>query len=508
MHRTWRKVLLGSLALFCCAAFSPAALAAKAEPKGTLTVAPGSDVINLNPLKAADSFSHYALYLIYDTLFTIGEDLQAKGDLVVKTENPDATTYIFTLREGVTFHDGSPLTAEDVKFTYDYVRNKENGHKFATKFAPIITIEVIDPLHVKFVTKEPYAPLLTTLTIPIAPKHIAEKDLDALNSHPVGSGPYTFVEWKPQERLVLTANTAWWGDGPKIKDIVLRPIAEPTTRVTALETGEIQIADGVPFAQARVLQEKGFVFVAVEPHGYNLFAFNETKKPFDDPRVRRAMTLALNRQEITDFVWYGLNKLVNSPIIQRSWAYNPEVTNYPYDPAKAKELLAEAGYPDGFTVKLYHEADENVKKWVEIAQQQWAAVGIKVELMSKEWGAFFNDITAGKYDLCAWQWIGQSDPDGGMYRMFHSSNFAPHGYNWIFYKNDQVDKLLETGRTVLDPGKRTEAYQEAQKILTDDCVYIYLADYRKSMAMSPKVKGFTYSPYNHLRSLATASLEE
>ena len=162
----------------------------------------------------------------------------------------------------------------------------------------------------------------------------------------------------------------------------------------------------------RILKEKGFVFVAVEPHGYNLFAFNETKKPFDDPRVRRAMTLALNRQEITDFVWYGLNKLVNSPIIQRSWAYNPEVTNYPYDPAKAKELLAEAGYPDGFTVKLYHEADENVKKWVEIAQQQWAAVGIKVELMSKEWGAFFNDITAGKYDLCAWQWIGQSDPDG------------------------------------------------------------------------------------------------
>ncbi len=503
-----RKISVILLALFCCTMLITAAAAAKPEPKGTLTIAPGSDVINLNPLKAADSFSHYALYLIYDTLFTIGEDLNAKGDLVEKTENPDDKTYIFTIREGVAFHDGTPLTAEDVKFTYDYVRNKENGHKFATKFEPITDIEVIDPLHVKFVTDAPYAPLLSTLTIPIAPKHIAEKDVELLNSQPVGSGPYKFVEWKPQERLVLTANTNWWGDGPRIKDIVLRPIAEPTTRVTALETGEIQIADGVPFSHAKVLQDRGFDFVSVEPHGYNMFAFNETVKPFDDKRVRLAMTLALNRQEITDFVWYGLNNLVNSPVIQRSWAWNPDVTNYPYDPGKARELLAEAGYPDGFSVKLFHEADENVKKWVEIAQQQWADVGIKVELMSKEWGAFFNDIIAGKYDLCAWQWIGQSDPDGGMYRMFHSVNFAPYGYNWVFYKNDRVDELLEVGRTVLDQDKRAEAYREAQKIVTDDCVYIYLADYRKSMAMSPKVKGFAYSPYDYLRSLATASLEE
>lgn len=504
-----RKRIKLSLVFALFALFTFAASNGLAAAKDTLIVAPAADVITLNPLKAADSYSNYAIYLLYDPPFINGPDLKPQGQLVTKVETPDDKTFVLSLRKDVKFHDGTPLTAEDVKFTYDFIRDKNNGHRFVRNFDLVDRIEVVDPYKIKFITKEPYAPLLSYLTLCVVPKHIAEKDKDALDKKPIGSGPYKFVEWKPQEKLVLTANTSWWIKGqPKIKNVELRPIAEPTTRIAALETGGIDVADNIPPAQVKTLKERGYKIIDTPSNGYNLIAFNESKKPFGDKRVREALTLALNRKEITEFVWYGLNALVNSPIISRSWAYEPKVKNYGYDVARAKKLLAEAGYPDGFSFDFYCEADENVKKYVEIAQQQWSQIGVKANIVTKEWGAFFTDITSGKFEVCAWQWVGQHDPDAATYRMFHTNNLAPNGYNWVYYKNAKLDDILVKARTTSNIKTRTELYKEAQRIVTEDFVYIYLGEYKKFLASSQKVKDFVYSPYSLLRGITKTTIAE
>jgi peptide/nickel transport system substrate-binding protein len=473
----------------------------------SITVATAADAKTLNPLKASDSYSLYSVYLMYDPMFTIGKDLKPIPVLVTKYEMPNDNTYIFHLRKNVKFHDGQPLTAEDVKYTYDFIRDKKNGNRYASYYDLVEKIEVVDPFTVKFITKEPYAPLVANLNLCIAPKHIAEKDPTALDIKPVGSGPYKFVSWNPQEKLVLEANPNYWVKGvPKIKSVTLKPIGEATTRIVALETGTVDIADHIPPAKIKDLSSKGLKIIPTQPNGYNMLTFNETKKPFNDERVREAMTLALNRQEIVDFVWYKQNRLLNSSIIPESWAYEPKVKNYKQDIKRAKQLLAEAGYPNGFDFKISLEADDNVKKFVEIAQQQWAQVGLRGTMVAKEWGAFFNDITSGKYEVCAWQSLDQKDPDVPLYRMFHSKNWAPNGYNWIFYKNPKMDKILDEARTTLDREKRKKLYQQAQRMLSDECVCVYLAEYKKFIGTSANVKGFYYSPYDYLRPLATSTI--
>ncbi|MEN6485605.1 MAG: ABC transporter substrate-binding protein [Syntrophobacteraceae bacterium] len=475
---------------------------------GSIVIAPAADAKTLNPLKASDSYSLYTVYLIYDPLFTIDQDLRPKPVLVTKVENPDDKTYVLHLRNDVKFHDGTPLTANDVKFTYDFIRDKNNGNRYASYYDLVDKIEVVDAHTVKFVTKEPYAPLVANLNLCIAPKHIAEKDPAALDAKPVGSGPYKFVEWTPQDKLVLTANPNYWVPGvPKIKDVTLKVIGEATTRLVALETGTVDIADHIPPAKTKDLTEKGLKIIPTQPNGYNMLTFNQTKKPFDDKRVREAMTLALNRAEIVQFVWYGQNRLLNSPIIPESWAYEPNVKNYGQDIERAKKLLAEAGYSNGFEFQLSMEADENVKKFVEIANQQWARIGLKGKMVAKEWGAYFNDITTGKYEVCAWQSLDQKDPDVPLYRMFHSKNWAPNGYNWIFFKNAKMDEILTAARTTLDQEKRKELYKEAQRLLSDEFVCIFLAEYKKFIGTSANVRDFYYSPYDFLRPLATATIE-
>lgn len=495
-------------ALFLAAALCLVMCGAALADNESIVIAPAADAKTLNPLKAGDSYSLYSIYLIYDPLFETAQDMSSTPVLVTKTETPDDKTYLFHLRDDVKFHDGTPLTAEDVKFTYDYIRDKNNGHPYRTYFDLIDGIEVVSPQTVKFAMKEPYAPLLANLNLCIAPKHIAEKDVNALDAHPMGSGPYKFVEWRPQEHIKLVANENYWQKGlPKIKEVTLRPIAETTTRIVALESGRVDIADHIPAAQIKPLREKGLSVVPTQANGYNLIAFNMSKKPFDDVRVREAMAISLNRAEIVDFVWYGQNALLNGPILPESWAYEPKVRDNKQDIERAKKLLADAGYPNGFEFTFAFEADENVKKFVEVAQQQWTRIGIKGKLSSKEWGAFFDDITSGKYEVCAWQSLDQKDPDVPLYRMFHSRNLAPNGYNWHFYKNDRLDAILDTARTTLDRDKRIELYQEAQRILTDDFVSIYLAEYKKFIGTSPKVHDFYHSPYIFLRPLMRATIE-
>lgn len=478
-------------------------------PTGSIVIGSAADVTNLNPLKGTDSYSYYVLNLIYDPLFQVGPDLKPVGQLVELTETPDDTTYIFHLRKGVTFHDGQPLTAEDVKYTYDYILNPDNGYANRALYSPIESIEVIDEHTVKFTTSQPYAPLTTFLTVGIVPKHIDEADPDALSNHPIGTGPYEFVSWQPQDRLVLKANENWWVEGePKIRDVTFMPMTEATTRLAALETGTIDIADNVPAAQVSSLQSKGLGVFNSDPNGYYFFAFNQSRPPFDNKLVREAFTLAINRDEIVDFVWYGLNETANSPIISTSWAYEPNVTKHPYDPERAKQLLAEAGYPDGVTVQLLMQADDITRRYVEPMQQQWAEAGIKLELVQKEWGAFFQDVLAADFELLAMTWLGQDDPDRGVYRQFHSSMHAPNGHNWIFYTNPRVDELLDEGRATLDQQRRAEIYREVQRHVTEDFAYLYLADYRKALAYGPNVHDFVYSPYSYFRPLTKAYVSE
>jgi peptide/nickel transport system substrate-binding protein len=466
------------------------------EPADPQAVTYGSigEPKKLLPMLASDGASGDIAGLVFNGLVKYNPDLQLVGELAESfTVTPDCRQVDFALRPNVKWQDGAPFTAEDVRFTYQEMINPKVATPYRDDFERIKSLDVVDPLHVQVVYKEPFAPGVGSWGMGMIPKHLLEgKDLNTseFNRNPIGTGPYKMKEWTTGQRIVLEANPDYFEGQPKVARYIYRIIPDSATMFLELKSGGLDFMGLTPVQYQRQTSAPWaanyFQKFKYPSFSYTYLGYNLKDPRFADVRVRRAFTMAINRQSIIDGVLLGLGRVATGPFPPESWAYNPDVKPLLYDPEQAKALLAEAGWTDtngdglldkngqpfAFTI-LTNQGNDERKKTAEIIQRDLSAVGVKVEIRVLEWQAFLHDfIDKRKFEAIILGWGLGRDPDA--YDIWHSSKTAESEFNFISYKNPRVDQLLIDGRHTCDQARRQAIYRELHQIMNDEQPYTFL----------------------------------
>ncbi|OGR33118.1 MAG: peptide-binding protein [Desulfuromonadales bacterium GWC2_61_20] len=499
-----KRLLLLLLPLFLLAGCNRQEAAAPAGQLPAVTATPVSgdtilqgssgDATTFLPVLASDSASSEVNELVYNGLVRYDKNLQYQGELAESWEiSPDNLVITFHLRKGVKWHDGAPFTAEDVLFTYQTYIDPQVPTAYAENYRQVDKVEILDPLTLRVSYKKPLAQALISWGVSIMPKHLLAGQVltkSPLASAPVGTGPYRFVEWKRGEKIVLAANPDYFEGRPHIDRVVFRIIPDESTMFLELKAGGIDMMGLTPLQYARQTESPEFI-KAFGKYRYPAFAYtylgyNLNRPLFQDKRVRQALAHAIDKREIIDGVLLGLGQEATGPYKPGTWPHNPTVRRYDYDPAKARELLAAAGWKDSdgdgivdqngqpfaFTI-VTNQGNDQRSKAGEIIQRRFREVGVDVKLRVVEWASFLKEfINPGKFDATILGWTVPIDPDG--YNVWHSSKTRPGELNFIGFRNAEVDTLLEQGRRTLDQGARKKAYDRLQEILADEQPYTFL----------------------------------
>jgi len=361
-------------------------------------------------------------------------------------------------------------------------------------------IEVVDKHTLKITLKVPLGPFQERMTqgaLQILNKKAFDVAGGDYSHKPVGTGPFKYVEWKTGEYAKVARNDDYWGEKPKLDQVTFRPIPDANTRMAELESGGIDYLMGVPREElGRLKQEAKFELQEVEAVNIFYLAHNTQKPPLNDPNLRRAINYAVNKQEIVDTIYAGTGTVAVSPLNPSNWAHNPNVEPYKYDPAKAKELLAQSGYKGEPLEIAYNQATEVPKVAERIQAQVQENLGIKLTLKPMEWGAFLTYIRGGDaHQMFLLGWSGNADPDGILFPLFHSKNFGAAG-NRAFFKNEKVDELLLKAQTTVKQEDRKTLYLEAQDTILKEAPWLPIRHGTNSAALSKKVQGFKLHPLN------------
>jgi peptide/nickel transport system substrate-binding protein len=497
---------------------------AAAQPAGTLVVGLVAEPVNLDPAQVTDLNSNRVGRRIVETLVTFpDESTQIVPGLAESwTISKDGLQYTFKLRSGIKFHDGTPFTAEAVKFSIERQINAEHpAHKLGKYpfanffFGNVKAVEALSDERVAFLLKEPRASFLAILTAGaasiVSPTAVMKSGPD-YPLQPVGTGPFKFVSWDRGQRVILEKNPAYWKFPVKLDRVIYRPIVEDQARLTELLTGSLDLIVGVPPDFVGQLESggKAAVLKQVGAHVWYL-GINNQKKPFDDKRVRQALNYAVNKDAIVRDVLKGTGTPSRGPVLPNTWAADPTLKAYPYDPERAKKLLAEAGFPNGFSTTLWvPESGSGMQSPVAmstVVQSNLKAVGVNVTLQTMEWGAFLAKLRTKEQELFALSWMaGTEDPDMVMYPLLHSSQWTPNGPNRALYKNPKFDDLLQQARLTTDQARRASLYKEAQRILVDDAPWVFVDHEIQIAALARRVQGFKLHPSFDLR-VETISLK-
>jgi len=445
--------------------------------KDTLVIAQGADAKSLDPHASNDNPSSRIRVQIYDRLMDLDDNGVPQPMLAESWERPDDKTIIFHLRKGVKFHNGDEMKASDVKFSLERALAAPEVSHILTG---INGVEVLDDYTVKVTTEKPMAAILNNLahtTIAILSEKATKEAGDKFGQNPVGSGPYKFVSWQSGDRVTLEAFPEYWQGEAPIKNVVFRNIVEETNRTIGLETGELDIIYDIQGMDKNKLKDDDrFVVIEGPQVSMTYLGFNMKKAPYDNPKVREAISYAIDQKPIIDTVFLGAGEAANSIIGPNVWGYY-DVEKYTQDIEKAKALLAEAGYPDGFKAKIWVNDNPVRRDTAVILQDQLKQIGIDLAIETVEWGAFLGD------------------PDYGMYELISTATMGAAG-NRSFYSNPTVDKLLEEGRTELDPEKRKAIYKEIQEIIRKD-IPMYMIIYPLQNVVTQKnIKNFKLDPAN------------
>lgn len=433
----------------------------------------------------------------------------------------DGLVYTFHMRPGVTFHDGTPVDAAAAKFSFERQIDPNHPYHDTGDFAyanftlgMIKTIDVVDPMTLKITLKATFAPFLANMAMGaarlVSPAAVKKYGRD-FSQHPVGAGPYEFVAWKRGVEVDLQANPNYWRGAPKVQKLIFRPIVEDQARLAALESGEIDLAVNLPPDDlARLRKNPKFTF-AEQPGMHTWYVvFNVKKKPFDDPRVRQAIAYAIDRKAIVEAVLSNTGILADNFLPPVIWSYTKDIPTYAYDPAKAKQLLAEAGYPDGFSVDFWiPQSGSGMQQPVAmgtVIQDYLSRVGIKVNLQQFEWGTYLKQVIQPVENadslppMFEMSWIGDNgDPDNFLYILLSGDQFPPGGFNLGYYSNPKVDELLRKARTTLSQADRTPMYEEAQKLLMADMPVVPIDHETQIIVMKSSIKGFVPHPTGAFR---------
>ncbi len=474
-----------------------------AATKDTLVVAQNSDAKTLDPHGTNDNASSRVTKQIYETLIHQNEKMELSEGLATSWEQVDELTYEFKLKEGVKFHNGEELTANDVKFTFERALGSSHVSHIVDAINPE-GIEVVDNYTIRIATTEPFAPLLNHLAHPstgiLNEKAVTEagENYGTTPETTVGTGPFILTNWVNGDSIELSKFDGYHGEAAKVSKVLFRAIAETTSRTIGLETGEIDIIyDVSPTDVTRVEENTDLVLHRDDGVSTTYVSFNVKKEPFNDVRVRQAINHAVNMDLVVEAVYQGVGKVAKGPLPASVWGANQELQAYEYDVEKAKALLKEAGYENGFKTTIWTNDNQQRMDIAEILQNQLKEIGIEVEVKVMEWGAYLDGTAAGEHDMFILGWgTVTGDPNYGLFPLFHTSAHGDAG-NRSFYSNPTVDELLEKGKVTVDPAEREQYYLEAQQIIRDEAPWVFTWDKEELSATRSNVKGFVQQPAGH-----------
>ncbi|WP_324716472.1 ABC transporter substrate-binding protein [Carboxydochorda subterranea] len=491
---------------------------APAAAAASIVVGLQAEPTALDPHQISDYNSSRATMGMYDSLlrFKDGSTELEPGLAQSWTVSKDGLVYTLKLRRGVRFHDGTPFDADAVVFNIQ--RQIDPSHPYHQTgtfpyaeftFGKVKRVEKVDAYTVRFVLEQRYAPFLANLAMHaaamVSPAAIRKYGKE-IAKHPVGTGPFRFVRWTPGVEVVVERNPDYWDKArvPRIQQVVYRPVVEDQTRLAQLEAGELDFIVNVPPDDLPRLRSDARWQVIEQP-GMHIWylVLNNQKPPFNDVRVRRAVNYAINRRAIVEGILKGTGVLADNYIPPVLWGYDEEVHAYPYDPEKARQLLAEAGYPKGLSVDFWvPQSGSGMQQPVAMAQaiqSDLAKVGIRVNIQTFEWGTYLDKVFASDpaqvAEMHEMSWVGDNgDPDNFLYILLSGHQWPPNGFNESFYRNPEVDRLLVAAQQSSDRTERAGLYKRAQALIMRDAPWVPFDHETQIVVARKEIQGFVLHP--------------
>ena len=472
------------------------------------------DASILNPILSTDSASGDIHGLIFNGLVKYDKKLKLIGDLAETWKvSKDNLTITFYLKKNIRWQDGLPFTAADVEFTYQKLTDPKTKSPYKSGFELVKKFEVIDEFTIQITYGVPFAPALENWGMGILPKHILEKvDINTapFNSKPTGTGPFKFEDWSRGERIRLKANETYYDGRPFLDKVLCRIIPDQATQLLELKSGGIDSMGLTSDMYVTLTKDPAFTskYNTYKYIGFNYtyLGFNLKNPLFADKNIRKAIAYGINKKEIIDGVLLGYGVEATGPFLPRSWAYNKDVKKMEYNPEKAKLLLKDAGWEDtdkdGILEKngkkfefmlMTNQGNKGRELVTQMIQQNLKKLGVKVNIRIIAWSSFINEfVDKKKYDAIVMGW--QLSPDPDIYDIFHSSKTGEKEYNFVSYKNPEVDKLLIEGRTTYEIEKRKKAYNKIHEIIADDLPYVFIYVPESIVAVDKRFQNIAVEP--------------
>ena len=487
-----RNALRRTLALALTLTMAVTGSAVAQNAGGTLVAAWAQEPVGFDPHITSAMSSYQILTNVIDNMVTLDEEQNIVPELAESwTVSDDGLTLTFTLREGVQFSNGTPLVAGHFKTVFDRLLDPETGSGNAWRMAAVESVEAPDDLTVVLNLSAPAPGLLGHLAVSKALGVFDPASVEdgTINTRPIGTGPFMISDFQPGTSILLEKNPNYWRDGlPYLDAVDVRIIGDETVRRTALVTGEIDWAFAVPAQAVEELRGRDDVVVDAVPAGaYYYIGVNVREGPLADQRVRQAIAYAINRENIVAAAEFGNAEVTQDPIPSNSaWAFN--YAPYEQDLDRARELLAEAGYADGFDMAIMPTTEiQATIRAAQVVQADLAAVGIRAEINTLEWAEWLQEQGEGNFDTFICSWNGLVDPDDFYYAQHHTGEV----FNFTGYSNPSVDELLDEARVLPTIEERKPLYEQANQMIVDDAPYIYLYNPLQIHAYAPYVQGFS-----------------
>jgi peptide/nickel transport system substrate-binding protein len=488
----------------------------EATEGGTLIYGRGGDSTALDPITTTEGEAFRVTENIFESLLTYGEqDTTIQPNLAKDWDvSEDGLTYTFYLEEGVQFHDGTPFNAEAVVYNFNrWMNGNADLYPYYTMFGGfkgdeghiIESVEATEEYTVVFKLKRPQAPFLKNLAMSpfgmASPTALEKLGEEGFNQNPVGTGPFKFVEWKREESITLEKNENYWKEGlPKLDRVIYTVIPDNSARLNALLSGDVDIIDGINPTDIEQIKNNPDLQIIERPSmnvGYLGFTVNRDT-PLAEREVRIALSHAVPKQDLIDAFYGGYAEPAKTVMPPSVEGYNDEIEDYEYNPKLAKQMLADAGYPDGFEFDLWYMPVSRPyipegEKIAEVIQQSFAEIGVKANLKTVDWATYLDMATAGEFDAFLLGWTGDNgDADNFIYTLLDKDSIGSN--NNTFYSNDELHDILIEAQTITDQEKRNELYKQAQVIIHEDAPWIPLVHSTPVVVAKKSVQGYVPHP--------------
>ena len=449
----------------------------------TLHLALSANPSRINPILATDSASGEIAQWIFNGLFKYDKEGKIVGDLAKKWKFATPKKLWVELRPDVVWHDGKPFSAQDVLFTYQLITSPKVFTPYASDFRYVKKVEVLDPSHLLITYKKPYFKALQTWMIGVLPRHVLQNEPDIMrssfNQHPIGTGPYRLQKFEVSGDIELVANERYFLHPPYIDRLYYHFVPDPATQFLMLKSHQLDVGGLSPLQVERQIDERFRSFYAIyeQPsHGYTYLGFNLQNPKFKDKRVREALSLAVDRQELIDILFFSHGRICTGPFMPGSFAFDPNVQPPRVDRKRAKALLEAAGYDENHPLKFEIATNSNNSLRLyaaQIIQYQLAKIGVEVSIRAMEWQAFLNTVvTPRKFETILLGWGLGLTPDA--YPLWHSDSAKIGGFNLVGYKNPEVDRLIEEAQSTIDRAKLSRLYRRIFRLIVADVPYLFL----------------------------------